>query len=247
MEYSENHARWIHGINSLEGVVREVEFDADVADPIPILIAHAIIESETDKSVDILKRDPDQQERDDKNKGAKTRQSLQRRKIEPAQFQTIRKYEEKGDGYKTIVLADAENEEEGEKVLRRMNDWEKNDCLRILTTHQSVFDGKFNETMYASDESFYYVLPLGFYHEAPCFILSQWTVSGNGTKKEPFHYVEAQIDMCSREDNSFEVINTTFYTFKGQFKSIDDLHLRVLNPKEERIPIDLHRVTDNKN
>jgi len=119
---ADEREKWISGLNMFQAAIRDVVLVYGTAEPVPVVVVHAVGESITDKIVDILARD----------------------NSSPIDIGHIFKDREPivdNDHFNVLVTG---SEKGSVAFAQKFKQKEENDFIGVLMFHQAVYAGKFD-------------------------------------------------------------------------------------------------------
>jgi len=221
---ADEREKWISDLNMFQAAIRDVVLVYGTAEPVPVVVVHAVGESITDKIVDILARD----------------------NSSPIDIGHIFK-----DREPTVdndhFNAPATGSEKGSAAFaQKFKQKEENDFVGVLMFHQAIYVGKLDADAWGDwieNENLYLTFPEGMREDGRCFIYITVT-EGKGMFKRPITSIHSRLKLAKRWDQFRLEGGDDYYGFAGDVRNGGE-HI-VLNMTEHGIPVGLVLLTIQK-
>ncbi|KAF8598639.1 hypothetical protein BDV93DRAFT_561145 [Ceratobasidium sp. AG-I] len=217
-QVGDDKMHWASAVNAIQGTVRDIILHFKHAEPISVVVIHAIAESFSDNWVDLMTD----------NTRIDTNYQL---KGQPP----------RGKDH-TNVLITGKTKEDTDQVLEHKLNHPK--FLSALRLHKAVYLGKLKFDTYSTNENFFLVFPEGLCEGGACYALSTFTFDAGGAQNRPITSISPRIRKIGSLKFEIKSDGSTpeYYWFAGtvlnQGQKID---LEMRSPKEWITTIHLER------
>lgn len=206
----DNKRMWVSLANSVEGAVRDVLIITNINEAVPIMLAHSMAESLTDKLADIF-----------------TNTGPEKPKV-TVQASTVDK--------KTVVLIGG-SQEYSEQSAKQLFDAKSKGVHYFFA---SRFVGRIVHGEYAPDgETFWLDMPRGLYDGARINFFWTWTKDAAGVKNRP-DSTSGLVKLIPGKPTQFELLDEGmfgYYSFIGEITSADKIRIDVVNSNIEHFEL----------